>query len=253
MFFHAARARPWTRCLRTTTSSYGESPNRSPGRFHDRPSPLGFTVEQVLRPARRVGLQPTCGTGIEPATASSINWCSTVELTRSPEFRSEPMSGTDAAQPFRVARLPLDGDINGAFLQRDAGGSRTHWMRLCRPPPRRVTSASSNQCPCQESNLVYDLRGVACVHHTPRTEICTRPRNRTPTCGFEDRRASGTLVERFLSVVRCPWSVAKNVSTTDHSPRTTDQLSTSMRIRTPSSGFGDHPLSQELARVLAKG
>lgn len=28
---------------------------------------------------------------------------------------------------------------------RDAGGSRTHWMRLCRPPPRRVTSASSMQ------------------------------------------------------------------------------------------------------------
>ncbi len=51
----------------------------------------------------------------------------------------------------------------------DAGGSRTHWMRLCRPPPRRVTSASSSQCPCQESNLVYDLRRVACIHHTPRT------------------------------------------------------------------------------------
>ena len=26
-----------------------------------------------------------------------------------------------------------------------------------------------SQCPCQESNLIYDLRRVACIHHTPRT------------------------------------------------------------------------------------
>ncbi len=140
-------------------------------------------------------MQPTCGTGIEPATASSINWCSTVELTRSPEYRLEPMSGTDTAQPFRVARLPLDGDINGAFLQRDAGGSRTHWMRLCRPPPRRVTSASSNQCPCQESNLVYDLRRVACCPlHLKDNQYPTEESNlarllRRQSCVLHTRRA----------------------------------------------------------------
>lgn len=76
-------------------------------------------------------------------------------------------------------------------LRRDAGGSRTHWMRLCRPPPRRVTSASSIQCPCQESNLVYDLRRVACVHHTPRTNN-TPPRNRTSPDCFEGSHASST-------------------------------------------------------------
>lgn len=83
-------------------------------------------------------------------------------------------------------------------------------MRLCRPPPRRVTSASSNQCPCQESNLVYDLRRVACVHHTPRTEIkrhyrglpssslsvggnpYSPPRNRTSPDCFEGSHASST-------------------------------------------------------------
>ncbi len=47
-------------------------------------------------------------------------------------------------------------------------------MRVCRPPPHRVTSASSIECPCQESNLVYDLRRVACVHHTPRTSFIAR-------------------------------------------------------------------------------
>lgn len=101
------------------------------------------------------------------------------------------MSGTDAAQPFRVPRLPLDGDINGAFIQKDAGGSRTHWMRFCRPPPRRVTSASVFQCPRQESNLAYDLRRVACIRHTPRTNS-TPPRNRTSPDCFEGSHASST-------------------------------------------------------------
>lgn len=52
------------------------------------------------------------------------------------------MSGTATPKPCRVEWPPLDGDIIGAFLQRDAGGSRTHGMRFCRPPPRHVTSAS---------------------------------------------------------------------------------------------------------------
>lgn len=44
-------------------------------------------------------------------------------------------------------------------------------MRVCRPPPHRVTSASSIECPCQESNLVYDFRKVECLRYTSRTSI----------------------------------------------------------------------------------
>lgn len=32
----------------------------------------------------------------------------------------------------------------------------------------------SMKCPCQESNLVYDLRRVACFRHTPETAFLTR-------------------------------------------------------------------------------
>src|SRR5262249_32878736 len=83
---------------------------------------------------------------------------------------------------------------------RDAGGSRTRLGLLCRQPPDRLAPASGHfgfwisnfgfTCamsrrlssypksknprskmdrPRQESNLVYDLRRVACLRHTPRT------------------------------------------------------------------------------------
>ncbi len=123
-------------------------------------------------------------------------------------------------------------------------------MRLCRPPPRRVTAAPEvsraesqestarqgdhdscvlwlwaldspllTPCPCQESNLVYDLRKVACFQYTSRTNN-THPRSRTLPCGFEDRRASATLV-----VQSCQWSVvrgplSRRFSTTDNGLRT---------------------------------
>jgi hypothetical protein len=59
-------------------------------------------------------------------------------------------------------------------------------------PFRRASNI--RKCLRQESNLVRDLRRVACLLHTPETES-TQPRNRTSTCGFEHRRASATLVE----------------------------------------------------------
>jgi hypothetical protein len=51
------------------------------GRTNERSPPLGFVVEQVSRPLRRVGFEPTCGTGVEPVTARLAVWCSTSELT----------------------------------------------------------------------------------------------------------------------------------------------------------------------------
>ena len=115
------------------------------------------------------------------------------------------MSGTATPKPCRVEWPPLDGDIIGAFLQRDAGGSRTHGMRFCRPPPRHVTSASSSQCPCQGSNLVYDFRKVACIRHTPETKPkctnadCLQAASRLPTIliprrGIEPRPTASKAV-----------------------------------------------------------
>ncbi len=136
------------------------------------------------------------------------------------------------------------------------------------------------QCPCQESNLVYDLRRVACFRYTSRT-ISTHPRNRTLPDGFEDRCASTTLVGRNSSVRESNpvWQLRRLPCHPTHSPTmtcfrlhqpepttgfapacfrlqdgrlsqsATSAISTSVRIRTPCSGFGDHPLSQEHARV----
>jgi hypothetical protein len=55
----------------------------------------------------------------------------------------------------------------GANLQRDAGGSRTHTKPLCRRPPSRLAPTSNpvrfnSKCPRQDSDLVFDLRRVAC-------------------------------------------------------------------------------------------
>jgi hypothetical protein len=76
---------------------------------------------------------------------------------------------------------------------RDAGGSRTRLKPLCRRLPGRLAPASFAspiKCPRQESNLVFDLRRVACIRHTPRTIITsTPPRNRTSSCSFERCRA----------------------------------------------------------------
>src|SRR5688572_14914588 len=48
-----------------------------------------------------------------------------------------------------------------------AGSRHTVWHQ------RQVGSAleaeRNQKCPCQESNLVYELRRLACLHHTPRT------------------------------------------------------------------------------------
>jgi len=42
------------------------------------------------------------------------------------------------------------------------------WSKRIRVAMCHRTTAS-NQCPRQESNLIYDLRTVACLRHTPRT------------------------------------------------------------------------------------
>lgn len=78
-----------------------------------------------------------------------------------------------------------------ACLQRDAGGSRTHFRPACNRPPGRLAPASRRTCPRQESNLALDLRRVVCLPHTPRTftRRNTPARSRTWTTAFEAPRA----------------------------------------------------------------
>jgi hypothetical protein len=83
----------------------------------------------------------------------------------------------------------------GANLQRDAGGSRTHTKPLCRRPPSRLAPTSNpvrfnSKCPRQDSDLVFDLRRVAC--DPPHSEddrkvavVSTPPRIRTSSGSFE--------------------------------------------------------------------
>ncbi len=61
--------------------------------------------------------------------------------------------------------------------------------------PRRkatVTSRGRRQCPRQESNLVFNLRRVACKSGTPRGQFRAPGGDRTHDSGLEDRRVAVT-------------------------------------------------------------
>jgi hypothetical protein len=144
-------------------------------------------------------------------------------------------------------------------------------MRLCRPLPRRVTSASISQYPCQELNLVYDLRRVACIHHTSRTNIFSIARwtvddksfviapQKYPTeesnlarllrrqsCILHTRRANSGRSNRADDWIRTSMIPLTRRTPFSIEPRRhLSAVSTSVRIRTPSSSFGGCPLSQE--------
>jgi hypothetical protein len=83
------------------------------------------------------------------------------------------MSGTHEPDP--QDRVPVSGDpcaagraaTTEASFPKNAGGSRTHYKPLCRRPPHRLAPALDAfqefpKCPRQDSNLVLDLRRVAC-------------------------------------------------------------------------------------------
>ena len=90
---------------------------------------------------------------------------------------------------------------------------------------------------------------VALFRLPPSSFGCTPPRNRTSSCGFENRRASITLARHGL---KCP-DLGSNQ---DHDLRRVGcaplhhRDSNGARIRTPWSGFGDRLLSQEHAAVI---
>ena len=113
-------------------------------------------------------------------------------------------SNEEKVQTFQ---LTVDVVQTGSWSVKDAGGSRTHFRLLCRQPPCRLAPASV-KCPRQESNLVYELRGLACESGTLQEHVVsffqsTPPGSRTPSCGPEDHCASITLARRKHGNQRC--------------------------------------------------
>jgi hypothetical protein len=94
-----------------------------------------------------------------------------------------------AARSSAIASAP-----GGRQRIRDAGGKSNPLGPACSRLPYRLAPASG--CPRQESNLVLDLRGVACdpAHSEDMLLCCCRPfstppRSRTSSCRFEICRA----------------------------------------------------------------
>ncbi len=126
------------------------------------------------------------GTGVEPATASSLDWCSTSELT----WLTRPIGQnpcTEHTLPtvvkqgacavgLAVSETPVGIEPTQSCF---AGSRLTVWLQ------RQVI-----QCPRQESNLVFDLRRVACdPQHSEDILSSAPPRNRTSSGSFEDCHA----------------------------------------------------------------
>ena len=55
----------------------------------------------------------------------------------------------------------------------------------CFAGSRRTVWLQRHECPCQELNLIFDLRGVACESGTPQGPESTPPRNRTSSDRFD--------------------------------------------------------------------
>lgn len=126
------------------------------GQRHGRLLPLGHVCRGVFTP-RAVGKLRLrrLWTGVEPATARSWTWCSTqlsYHEPTSPRFRS-PARNTPSPTARRRGRRAAGPTRSAARLQRDAGGSRTHFRPVCSRPPDRLAPAS-----CRSVNTLATSR-----------------------------------------------------------------------------------------------
>jgi hypothetical protein len=166
-------------------------------------------------------------------------------------------------------------------------------LRFCRPPPGRQAPAPSwlrpspgGPCPRQESNLVPDLRRVACASVTPRGHLSKQDLCRVPHPGIEPGlAASKTAVRpphsrgnkpvpspgvepglrpsggRVPSVTRQGRSRSRRPGSNRHEPAYKAGASPfghvggsrGARIRTLCAGFGGPLLSQEHAPEKGPG
>ena len=125
------------------------------------------------------------------STSRLLEFCSERELIN--------VTGRDRAEwPCVVLKELID---NGLDACEEAGVAPKIRVKVDAEGIEHGTPPSANrftgsvgqgcECPRQESNLVYDLRKVACdpAHSEDVLSVSTPPRSRTPSCGFEDRRA----------------------------------------------------------------
>jgi hypothetical protein len=75
--------------------------------------------------------------------------------------------------------------------------------RFCRPPPGRqapaprgLRNSPGESCPRQESNLVFDLRGVVCASVTPRGQRSDQAHREAPHPGIEPGLAASKAAVR---------------------------------------------------------
>ena len=81
------------------------------------------------------------------------------------------MYGTHAANRLVEDRAPCAVGPAVSLLPKRRRWESNPLELLCRQPPCRLAPASSCQCPRQESNLVFDLRRVACKSATLRGRV----------------------------------------------------------------------------------
>ena len=106
--------------------------------------------------------------------------------------------------------------------------------------------------PAEESNLVRLLRKQSCVHHTRRaSSSLSRPGIEPGPGPSESPMQSATPSGQSRRLDSRQYGSAYKADA--FLSRATSAISTSVRIRTPSSGFGNHPLSQEHTRVKLPG
>ena len=201
------------------------------------------------------------GTGVEPATSRSIIWCSAIELTNVDVPWSDPIHGTGSAKPCRVTCMPLDRQHQRPSIQRDAGGSRTHLRLLCRQPPGRLAPASVTKCSRQESNLVFDLRKVACESSTLRERLIQYPaeesnlarRLRRPSCIRHTRRAICVSVPTWTRTRAWTFGGSNAIRYTIGTyQRADDWIRTSMLPLTRRTPFSVEPRRQSAAGAAAR-
>jgi hypothetical protein len=161
-----------------------------PGVLDDRPR----RPRALLRPVRvnrerkRRGRRREAPAGVEPASAvlqtaarpSGSGALVTSILSHSPGghvlARNRTWSSTFAKSCARPSH-PED-DENRPAAESPTRESNPD-LRLRRPPCVRHTRGERAECPCQESNLVFDLRGVACRPSHAKGSVEADGRTRT--------------------------------------------------------------------------
>jgi hypothetical protein len=146
------------------------------GRSIIRPLPSGGYVERFRAPRERVS-QARVGTGVEPVQPDYGSGALSTELTtfggrQSPSF--DPREEHACANRFNGApRAAGPGNVRPCLKSPkiDADRNRTCLKLLCRQPPCLRLQRHNEKCLRQESNLVFNLRRVACIHHTPKTTV----------------------------------------------------------------------------------